>query len=211
MTSIALLPVDLSTFEGCKSDAADDAADDAVEHAVAVYDDTRDDEDQDNVALSQSMGRYPFSSPPVARPLVSRDGVSSPPPPIKSYMLMVGYNQVQLDNLLQHIRIPSYCTFHTICFQPDKHLRLVRVCEPTFTAKLIQGSHNHVLRCADDEIKRFHRRMMIAIHETTQRSFAAAIFQASLCKLVFPDHPNVKSLFSILAENTRKVSELQII
>jgi hypothetical protein len=48
---------------------------------------------------------------------------------------------------------------------------------------------------------------MIAIHETTQRSFAAAIFQASLCKLVFPDHPNVKSLFSILAENTRKVSE----
>jgi hypothetical protein len=54
------------------------------------------------VASSQSKGRYPFSRPPLARPaLVSRDGVSTSPPPIKSYMLMVGYNQVQLDNLLQ--------------------------------------------------------------------------------------------------------------
>ena len=97
MTSIALLPVQLSTFERCKSDAAHHASEDVV----VVEDGELDDDDQD-VALSQSKGRYPFSHPPLARPaLVSRDGVSTPPPPIKSYMLMVGYNQVQLDNLLQ--------------------------------------------------------------------------------------------------------------
>jgi hypothetical protein len=100
---------------------------------------------------------------------------------------------------------------HAIRLQPDKHLRLVRVCEPTFTAKLVQGSHNHVLRCADDDIKSFHRRMTIAIRETSQRNFAAAIFHASMCKSVFPDHPNVKNLFSILAENTRKVRECQTV
>ncbi len=97
VTSIALLPVELSTFEGCKRDAAHHAGKDTV----VVEDGTLDDDDQ-NVALSQSKGRYPFSRPPLARPaLVSRDGVSTPPPPIKSYMLMVGYNQVQLYNLLQ--------------------------------------------------------------------------------------------------------------
>ncbi len=90
-------------------------------------------------------------------------------------------------------------------FQPDKHLRLVRVCEPTATAAFISGSHSHVLRCSNDVLKGFHRRLLIAMQETNNRNFAAAIFQASMCKFVHSDHPNVKSLFSILAENTRKV------
>jgi hypothetical protein len=106
-----------------------------------------------------------------------------------------------------YIYIYIYITQLTLTrLQPDKHLRLVRVCEPTATAAFISCSHSHVLRCSNDVLLGFHRRLLIAMHETNNRSFAAAIFQASMCKFVYPDHPNVKNLFSILAENTRKVS-----
>ena len=89
--------------------------------------------------------------------------------------------------------------------QPDKQLRLVRVCEPTATAAFAYGSHNQVMRCTHEDLKSFHTRLHIVMHDISSRSFSAAIFHASMCRFAFPAHPDVKSAFDILAELTRKV------
>ena len=85
VTSIALLPVELSVFEGCCDDVEDSDGDgdgnidDAVE--------TQKQQLQQEV-VSLFKGRFPFSTPPIPPP-------PQPPPLVhKSYMLMVGYKQV---------------------------------------------------------------------------------------------------------------------
>ena len=89
ITSLALLPVELSSFEGLTrvdSRGNGDSRD--------SFNEDDDNSKQQLVDSSQVKGRYPFSHPPLPPPApVSRDG-EPPPPPHKSYMLMVGYNQV---------------------------------------------------------------------------------------------------------------------
>jgi hypothetical protein len=93
VTSIALLPVDLSTFETLDV-AATESADSGqllspTDASLRVDDDFHNQEE-----LSQFKGRFPFSKPPVTSAAsLSRDG-KQPTTRHKSYMLMVGYTQV---------------------------------------------------------------------------------------------------------------------
>jgi hypothetical protein len=98
VTCVALLPVELSSFEeGAGVDARGDG--DGGEGLGNVDGDDVPDEDNDEpkqqkVDSLQKKGRCPFSYPPLPPPApASRDGEPSTPPP-KSYMLLVGYNQV---------------------------------------------------------------------------------------------------------------------
>jgi len=53
----------------------------------------------------------------------------------------------------------------------------------------------------------YYYNITIATHIVTisHRSFAAAIFHASMCRFALPAHADVKGVFDILAELTRKV------
>lgn len=232
VSSIALLPVELHTFEKCGVSSADDAAaDDAAHHNVnEAVDHSHDDSKtlQQQPEKTRFVGRQPFSSPPLPHAAPPSRAGESAPVMHKSFMLMVGYNQVLFcchcfQFLSFFLSLDFFFSFILFCFlslffflfflsfsilmslQPDTHLRLVRVCQPTSAPTFVSGSHSHVMRCASDDLKRFYNRLMVATDEINRRSFAAAIFQAGMCRSTFPDHPNVKNLFSILAENTRKV------
>jgi|LauGreDrversion4_2_1035121.scaffolds.fasta_scaffold160016_3 hypothetical protein len=208
VSSIALLPVELDTFKQC-------SANDAVDEIAADFDNV--DEDvggdgnfdvkdegharQQHGEKTRFIGRNPFSRPPLPRATpASRAGECSPVAH-KSFMLMVGYHQVPLN-----VPNMTYLTQPVLTdAQPDTHLRLVRVCQPTTAATFFSASHSSVMSSTSDVLTCFHNRLALATNEINSRSFAAAIFQASMCRCVFPDHPNVKNLFSILAEHTKKV------
>jgi hypothetical protein len=88
------------TFEGCGGAAADGGGFRADNDDIAMNVDKDDDDDAvlqpqtaHQVDQSKMTGRFPFSFPPVALPPPTRQG-SAPELPHKSYMLMVGYNQV---------------------------------------------------------------------------------------------------------------------
>jgi hypothetical protein len=82
---------------------------------------------------------------------------------------------------------------------------------PTSKPTFVIGSHNQVIRCSRNSTKRNRRRLFLAMHEINCRSFAAAIFQAGMCRYEQADHPDVMYLFQTLAENTRKVGKLMSI
>jgi hypothetical protein len=101
VTSIALLPVDLSTFE-----TLDVAATDSADSGQLVSSDASlcvDDDIHNQEELSQFKGRFPFSKPP----LTSRDG-TQPTTRHKSYMLMVGYTQVTEHSRCDILRFKAF-------------------------------------------------------------------------------------------------------
>ena len=92
VTSIALLPVDLSTFETLDVAAAESADSGQLFSPAASL--RVDDDFHNEEELSQFKGRFPFSKPPITSAAsLSRDG-KQPTKRHKSYMLMVGYTQV---------------------------------------------------------------------------------------------------------------------
>jgi hypothetical protein len=98
VSSIALLPVELHTFEKCGVSSNDDAAaDDAAHHNVnEAVDHSHDDSKtlQQQPEKTRFVGRQPFSSPPLPHAAPPSRAGESAPVMHKSFMLMVGYNQV---------------------------------------------------------------------------------------------------------------------
>jgi hypothetical protein len=212
VSSIAMLPVDLSVFQSCSvHNAAEASVADTEDVAAGVAnlgEGMDSDGEHNQPEKTRFVGRRPFSFPPVALPPPASRSGEPPPVDHKSYMLMVGYHQVAsiVPCCRRRRRRRRRRTDATVTrVQPDTHLRLVRVCPPASAAAFHCASHSHAVQCCSDVTKRLYRRMVIATHETNNTSFAAAIFQAAMCRCVAADHPNVKSLFSILAESTRKV------
>ena len=104
VTSIALLPVDLSTFETLDVAATESAGQlFSPDASLCVDDDFHNQEE-----LSQFKGRFPFSQPPITSAAsVSRDG-KQPTTRHKSYMLMVGYTQVTEHSSCDILRFKAF-------------------------------------------------------------------------------------------------------
>ena len=114
VTSIALLPVDLSTYE-----TLDVAAAESEDSHQLFSPDTSlrvDDDLDDQVELSQFKGRFPFSKPPITSTVpLSHDG-KQPNTRQKSYMLMVGYTQVTEQSMPHSTLESSVASFVTALY-----------------------------------------------------------------------------------------------